>query len=384
MTDETIQSLEDLRALGALLREMREARALTLEEAEVQTRIRLKFLHAIEAGDFSGLPSAAHAKGFLRNYAQYLQLDANALVARFSELSGEQIAPVTRVTATPRPAAPPPAPPDTASGGAATPAPARPPSPYPTRTSTYVTPSQRVGPAGPVGLGEAGPPNAGTPAAQPHPAYPGLGQGRGQAAPAPMPESARVMRPAHFWQSNVFVIGALVIGYALIVWWASTQLSRVSISEVVPTEPGSEYLQTFAANITAEPTGTFEPTDTPSSGGPFIQFDRVVLSISVEQRTWTRITVDGVVVFEGQAEPGTVLQYEGRESIVVRTGNAAGLIITYNGQKLGPLGKRGEVVERIYTAQGPITPTYTPTVTTTPTGVPTPTPRRTVTPTQEP
>ncbi|NDJ35106.1 MAG: hypothetical protein GYB64_10600 [Chloroflexi bacterium] len=50
--------------VGEMLRRTREERAITLEEAEAQTRIRKKFLQALESGDISALPSAAHARGF--------------------------------------------------------------------------------------------------------------------------------------------------------------------------------------------------------------------------------------------------------------------------------------------------------------------------------
>ncbi len=96
--------------------------------------------------------------------------------------------------------------------------------------------------------------------------------------------------------------------------------------------------------------------------------------------TWTQVEVDGEAVFEGMNEPGEVLRYEGVEEIFIRTGNAAALNVNYNGQDIGPMGERGEVVERFFTVGGQITPTPTPTITPTNTGVPTPTPRPTATP----
>jgi cytoskeletal protein RodZ len=74
----------DLQSLGAMLRQAREQRALTFDEVETQTRIRVKFLQALESGDLSLLPSLAHARGFLRNYAQFLHLDANAIIAQLA------------------------------------------------------------------------------------------------------------------------------------------------------------------------------------------------------------------------------------------------------------------------------------------------------------
>ncbi len=54
------------------LKEERLRRKLTLEEAAVATRIKPQFLEAIERGAYHELPSPAYAKGFVRNYAEFL------------------------------------------------------------------------------------------------------------------------------------------------------------------------------------------------------------------------------------------------------------------------------------------------------------------------
>jgi hypothetical protein len=175
-------------------------------------------------------------------------------------------------------------------------------------------------------------------------------------------------------RSNWLVGGVLSFAMIGVIGWSIFQLSEVNGSDIAPADQQSAFLQQFAGSATFEPSQTFVPTATPTSGsgGPII-FDRVLISIKVVQRTWTRITVDGTVQFEDQATPGTVLQYEAAQEIIVLTGNAAGLEITYNGQELGTLGERGKVVERMFTVSGQITPTPTMTITPTPTSVPTPT-----------
>lgn len=66
--------------IGQQLKKTREYRHLTLEKVEETTHIRLKFLRALEADDYSAMPSPAQARGFLRNYAQYLGLDLDQMV----------------------------------------------------------------------------------------------------------------------------------------------------------------------------------------------------------------------------------------------------------------------------------------------------------------
>ena len=66
---------------GALLREAREKRGLTLGQVASATRVREPYLEALEADALHRLPAAAYARGYLRSYAAYLDLDSDALVA---------------------------------------------------------------------------------------------------------------------------------------------------------------------------------------------------------------------------------------------------------------------------------------------------------------
>ncbi len=66
--------------LGARFREAREARGLTIAEAAAETRILARYLQALEDGDFEQLPGDVYARGFIRNYAQFLDLPADELI----------------------------------------------------------------------------------------------------------------------------------------------------------------------------------------------------------------------------------------------------------------------------------------------------------------
>ena len=65
----------------------RQARKLSLEQAAQQTRIRLRYLEALENGDLEALPSYTQARGFLRTYAQFLKIDPEPLL---SDIGAEQ------------------------------------------------------------------------------------------------------------------------------------------------------------------------------------------------------------------------------------------------------------------------------------------------------
>lgn len=69
--------------LGEVLREGRRRAGLEIVDVEQTTKIRIKYLRALESEEWDQLPSPAYAKGFLRTYAQLLGLDADALVDEF-------------------------------------------------------------------------------------------------------------------------------------------------------------------------------------------------------------------------------------------------------------------------------------------------------------
>lgn len=70
--------------IGATLREARVRKRLTLHQVEEDTKIRTRYLQALEDEDFDRLPGTAYAKGFLRSYASYLGLDAQTLLDEFN------------------------------------------------------------------------------------------------------------------------------------------------------------------------------------------------------------------------------------------------------------------------------------------------------------
>ncbi|NHZ71509.1 MAG: helix-turn-helix domain-containing protein, partial [Aquificales bacterium] len=69
--------------LGHILREARETKGLTLEEAQEKTRINSKYLDALENSEYDKLPTPVHVRGFLRNYARFLGLDPQPLLERY-------------------------------------------------------------------------------------------------------------------------------------------------------------------------------------------------------------------------------------------------------------------------------------------------------------
>lgn len=75
--------------IGHILREARENKGLSLEDAQAHTRINARYLTALENGQYSALPTPVHVRGFLRNYARFLGLDPQPLLSRYAAGQGQ-------------------------------------------------------------------------------------------------------------------------------------------------------------------------------------------------------------------------------------------------------------------------------------------------------
>ncbi|MEX2106499.1 MAG: helix-turn-helix transcriptional regulator [Solirubrobacterales bacterium] len=74
--------------VGARLREARGRREIDLSEVEASTKIRARFLSALENEEWDQLPEDAYVRSFIRTYASYLGLDGERLAEQQRQLSG--------------------------------------------------------------------------------------------------------------------------------------------------------------------------------------------------------------------------------------------------------------------------------------------------------
>lgn len=295
-------ALSDAEALGQRLREAREAKDLSLEEVERAIRIRARFLEALERGDYSVMTSV-QAQGFLRNYARYLGLDFELLLAELDAEKGR---------------------------GRRKRREKQPPLEAPTPVTTTAARSSTV---------------------------------RRLVAPAEPPRSAQTsrQRKPRSLAGNISIVlaaGAVVVGVVLGATLLFNQLTdspddNQSQAEVIPTPTPSAEIPANET-VSPSPADIVTPAETPVGGytPPALTGTSVVISIQVLQRTWLRVTVDGEVVREGLAQPGEVWQYEGIQSVGVRANNAAALDLTVNNQPQGTLGARGELFDYTFSLDG--------------------------------
>ena len=196
-----------------------------------------------------------------------------------------------------------------------------------------------------------------------------------------------------------FIAGDLIFGVVMIAILAA--LAVWGVGRVV-TSQGGQNAEATAPSIvdvlggTQLPTSTVDVTFVPvndnslatsvdASGSTTLEGPtsvvnaNVVVSIFAVERVFVRVSVDGKVAFEGRLAPRETKVFEADDQVVVLTGNAAAVRITYNERDLGLMGNVGEVVNRVYLISGVVTPTATlpPTATNTPLTTSTPTPTNT-------
>jgi transcriptional regulator with XRE-family HTH domain len=96
--------------IGATLREARMRLRIDISEIESQTKIRAKYLRALENEEWNLLPGPTYVKSFLRTYAEALGLDAKLLVEeyklRHERLSDVELQPIVPATSFDRRRAP--------------------------------------------------------------------------------------------------------------------------------------------------------------------------------------------------------------------------------------------------------------------------------------
>jgi len=259
--------------LGESLKEARQNKGVSLEKVAEETRIRKKYLQALEEEDFSIIPSEVYIKGFLRNYAIYLGLDPEEIRALYKGKPVEKGKP------------------------------------------------EWIGRAGQMAREETGP------------------------HAFPMDMSLTQSRLLAF---PFLVIALAVLAFSLLGLWAFRQY--VSLPKTGP--------ETQATTTEVHLRPTFTPTSVMTSVTPTLAgtptpkvYTGVEVELVVLERAWLQVHVDGEKVFEGVFDEGTKITWNGKERVAVRCNNAGGVEVTLNGQKLGPLGKRGQVVDQEWTTK---------------------------------
>jgi cytoskeleton protein RodZ len=78
----------DYNDIGHYLKDSRESLKISVVEAAAAMHIRTHYIEAMESGNWEILPGKAYVRGYIKNYALYLGINANELLAAYDALSG--------------------------------------------------------------------------------------------------------------------------------------------------------------------------------------------------------------------------------------------------------------------------------------------------------
>ena len=303
-------------SVGETLRAERLKRHLALDEISQELKISLRFLNAIETGDYTKLPGGVFTKSFVRQYARLLGLDEE-------ELAGQ----VQRVL-DPPPEVPHPANrPKVADSGFHVPKMEAWESVGESRfhwsgslsaaalfvvalliCSGVYTWMQRPHAAEPAPVQTQTSTQAAPPA--PQPAVPAA------AAPTTTPESAAAQPP-----------------------------SEPIVTGVPAPQPSSPA----AANSLASNPVTSNPLTRVAQSDPNAA---IRVAVTAGEPVWVLARSDGKFSFSGTLEANQTRMVEATGMVMLKLGNAGGVTITLNGKPIGPVGPKGQVRTVQFTSGG--------------------------------
>jgi cytoskeletal protein RodZ len=290
--------------LGSELRQAREAKGISLAEAEEAIRIRQRYLQALEGNDWAALPTQVQTRGFLRNYAIYLGLDEDEVMSQFGQLMR----------------------------GPAVSLPPPPASETSVRTATQdgsVFNPRNIDIERMVGM------------------------------PAWLSSDIVV------GVALALIVAFVGFGLVRFVFGNSGESSAAptatSASTPALTPVFTPALINGALQQPSVEAGSLPDAATPASVTPTFDASTgsVQLTLEAIEHVWVRVTVDGVNVREGILEPGAPETWQGAQQIVLETANGAGLKALVNGQPFEDLGQRGQPITLAWGPSGPATPVPT-------------------------
>lgn len=247
--------------VGEILRSERELKGLSIKDIEKATSIRSLYLDAIENDNYSIIPGEVYVKGFIRNYANYLGLDANNIIDLYRQTKNPPVNENVKKD----------------------------------DKTEEKTDNKLVAP--------------------------------------------NDSRKGKVKWIIAGVVGVVVVGS---LWWIlgnhNSQQQQAPETRPAPTSPYAPA----------------QPAPNPSvTEKPVVQANPVVVVAKYTDSCWTLVTADGKEVYEGIPKVGETLTWEAKKDITVQLGNASGVEIVYNGQSLGSMGGKGEVIKKTFSATTP-------------------------------
>ena len=278
--------------VGDILRRERERQTLSIKDIEQGTSIRALYIEAIENGNYDKLPGTVYTKGFIKNYGNFLKLNGDELSRQFSD----ELAPPSLVQ------------------------------PATTESNSKGDVSQPLPEDQTAKLID-----------EPIPAM----NNQIQTKPEKRfnsSKSAKGNANGGLMAAAVILIIAVVGG----LWYYFTNIEGKEIAQNAPMQT-----QTTNAN-TPTASASVATVSSPTPDSVAVPANVVNLQAKFIGKCWTKVIVDGQIAYEGTAEPGQILSWQGKDRIIVTAGNAGAVEFIENGSNLGIAGADGDVIEKTF------------------------------------
>ena len=296
--------------IGDTLREARERQNLSIKDIEKGTSIRALYIEASAKGEFDKLPGNAYTKGFIRNYANFLKLDADACVRQYNEENNPEEVAAKEAAKRAEEAA-------EAQQQAA----------YEKREAEKSR--SRSGLFGSSHRSESPKP---------------------ERAAAPRQEAPRVsvsdfesrVESSHHRQTLLMgIIAVLVIA-------AGAYFLFGSDDETASKQPQTKVTTQAKKTTSSSSSQQQQQQAAAKPAEEKKQYTDVQVSAKFSERCWVSVKADGKTIFEGTIDEGTSKDWKAEKELKITAGNAGAVTLTYNGEDKGVLGGEGEVVEKTY------------------------------------
>ena len=142
--------------------------------------------------------------------------------------------------------------------------------------------------------------------------------------------------------SLIIVLLLALSAWGLYVWQKSSPAAPAAVPQTIA--PAVKPAVIPATQPTAPTPVAVQPTALPATNRP------ITLLARYSDRCWTSVIADGKSIYEGVPKLDEVLTWQADRQIVVNFGNAAAVELTFNGQPVGKIGERGDVVVKTFTA----------------------------------
>lgn len=129
-------------------------------------------------------------------------------------------------------------------------------------------------------------------------------------------------------------------------WWAEGRSDQNPAQQAKPSPTAPAPVPQPAPQAPGSPA----PLQQPTAQMPAAAAKPVVISAKYTDSCWTLVKADGKEVYEGIPKVGETLTWEAQTNINIQFGNAGGVEVVYNGQSLGKMGAKGEVLSKSFAA----------------------------------